>query len=434
MTDSPTITQKAAENAAAGVAGLKELAMLDDGTLADLERIEQEIFFRQFYFPGGPAVLRLPGLGTDVPGKYKYDQIPGEKYMLDDWDPRYIPQYIQQANQQGFHRHFLYFNGSSVETISYDDAADKLYYAIEGRGFRESDSKVVYGILSGLLYMNKMKTFCDEFKGKLGKTKADLEQHAMLGRDLVSIADQQLKKVIGQSKDTFIKQDNGWYTRDMKYAFDVEKYAREWEQKQVIYQEYKNKIWEILKNVQNLNLCTNNTSGINIGNVSIKQETECLMKIQNDTNIIDQTPAAPAAQAPAPAPVQQPVQQAPAPVQTPAPAPVVQQPVVQQSVQQAPKQSQQSATKTQKVVQEVEEEEEQSSSSTVIIVIALLVIVGIAVGTYFIINNMKAKQAIRSTYSNTLTPVAPLPVQQPIVNTVAAVPVQQPTSVVVIQK
>lgn len=372
MTETPTISQKSADNAAAGLAGIKELAMLDDGTLKDLERIEREIFFRQFYFPGGQPVLRLPGLGKDKPGKYKYDQIPGERYLFDDWDPRYIPEYIQQAGQKGFHRHFLYFNGVSVETISYDDAADKLYYAIEGNGFKDSDANVAYGILSGLIYMDKLKTFCDEFKSKLGKTKLDLETMANLGRSYVSIADQQLKKVIGQSKDTFISKDNGWYTRDMKYAFDVSEFAREWEEKQAVYQEYKNKIWEILKNVQNLNLCTNNSSGINVGNVTIKQETECLMKIQNDTNIIEQptgteqTPTTDGQQSPTP-PAQQEVQQQ-------SPTPPAQQEVQQQSPTPVP-------------------EDDSSSNVTIIIVVAVVVVVAIGIGTFFIIRNMRKKNS-----------------------------------------
>lgn len=316
-TNDPKVTQEMAANAADGLAGIKELALLDNGAGARLEELERFIFYRQFYFPGGEPVIILPGKGTNKAGKYKYDQMEGEPYALDTWDPRYIKDYIVQAQQNGFHRHFLYFDGSDVKTISYDEAAERLMYAIEGNSFRDEDKDVAYGILSGMAYMDKTKTFCEEYATHIGKSQAMLERMMLNGQMYVDRADTQLKRLIGQSKTKFIKDDRGWFSQDIKYAFDVKQYAAEWESKQKEYKEYKNKIWEILKNTKNLNLCTNHSSGINVGNVNIQQQMDCMMKIEQTVAVEGTSPtqptetqsAQPATQQPTATPVTQQEQQ-----------------------------------------------------------------------------------------------------------------------------
>lgn len=378
----PKVTQQMAANAADGIAGIKELAMLDNGAGARLEELEKFIFYRQFYFPGGEPVIILPGKGTDKAGKYKYDQMDGEPYALDSWDPRYIQEYITQAKQNGFHRHFLYFDGGDILTISFDEAAERLRYAFEGSSFREEDKDVAYGILSGMAYMNKTKSFCDEFARELGKSQIMLERMMINGQVYVDRADAQLRRLIGQSKSKFIKDDHGWYSQDMKYAFDVKQYAAEWESKQKEYNEYKNKIWEILKNTKNLNLCTNHSSGINIGNVNIQQAMDCAMTIEQSVTVEGTEPVSnsPKVETPAPAPAPVPPKEEPK-VETPVPPkeePKVETPVP--PVQQ-----------TQTTKKKETKEDNTKSSNTGMILLIVLIVIGVIGGiSYMMISKNMA--------------------------------------------
>lgn len=280
--ESPTVTEEQAARAADGLAGLEELAMLDNGAGKKLEELERNMMFRQFYFPGGEAVKRLPGKGTDKKGEYKYDQIPGERYMMDDWDPRYLDPYITQARQNGFHKHFLYYDGIEVKPASFADAEQILMYSIKGDNIEGDKELPAYGIIAGLEYMGKLDLFVKEYGSNIGKTSYDLLDLAKRGDQVYKRAVSALEKLTGQSKADFVKKDRGWYSQDLKFAFDVAQYAAEWHAQQAKYKEYKDRIWEILKNVKNLNLCTNKTSGINIGNVSIQQMMDCKQTIQNN--------------------------------------------------------------------------------------------------------------------------------------------------------
>lgn len=338
--EKPSVTEEQAANAAEGLAGLEQLAMLDNGALKKLEELEQNIMFRQFFFPGGRAEKRLPGKGTDKKGEYKYDQLIGDRYIMDDWDPRYLDPYITQARQNGFHKYFLYFDGTDIKVASFADARQVLQYAKEGNKFKEEYKLKALGLLAGLEYMGKLDIFVDEYAEDLMVDAKEYRTMCFNAGQLYNRALKSLEEFTGQTKAEFIKRDVGWYSQDMKYAFDVTQYAAEWHKRQAEYKEYKDRIWEILKNVKNLNLCTNKQSGINIGNVSIKQAMDCKQTIQNaakaeanavkkdvdvpvipKNTIVKNEPTPPPAPAPAPtpAPVQAPPPPPPAPTPPPAP-------------------------------------------------------------------------------------------------------------------
>ena len=299
------VTESQSDNAADGLAGIKELAMLDDGTLDKITKLERYIFYRQFYFPRGQPKWKQPGIGQNT-SEVEYDGIAGDHAMLDQWDPRYLYDYIQQAKNDGFHRHFLYFDGSDVVSINFEEAYQILSMAFESdTKFKDEYKTSAYGVLSGLRYMDKLDIFCNDegYGEQLGRGKRALETIINNGESYIDKADTRLKTILGQTRDTFCKKVNnsGWYSQDMKYAFDVKQYAAEWEQLQEKYKEYKEKIWNILKNVKNLNLCTNNVSGINVGNVNINQMATCNQTIQNATNV-DDPPATPPKQPDPPKP------------------------------------------------------------------------------------------------------------------------------------
>lgn len=341
-TETPTVSQSTIDKAAESVAGLEQLGMLDKGSLAKIEAIEKKIFYRRFYFPGGKAEKRLPGLGTDKPGEYKYDQLPGDRYVMDSWDPRYLDDYITQARQNGFHKHFIYFDGTENKHMSFDDASKELKDANESGNFKEGTERAAVGIVVGLMYMGKLGIFCQEYGKKIGFSSALLQKTIAKYPDYHRDATSSLVALIGQScsditreQSEFVKNDSGWLAEDNKYAFDISQYAAEWNAMQKEYNEYKEKIWNILKGVKNLNLCTNINKGIQVGNVNIQQQMECVQKVTSAATIDNSTkaPEAPTPQiplspvpviptpAPAPSPAQMALQETPAPAQqTAAPA------------------------------------------------------------------------------------------------------------------
>lgn len=340
-TDTPTVSQSTIDNAAESVAGLEQLGMLDKGSLAKLEAIEKKIFYRRFYFPGGVAEKRMPGLGTDKPGEYKYDQLPGDRYVMDSWDPRYLDDYITQARQNAFHKHFIYFDGVENKPISFEDAYNVLKFSINGGKIDGDNKREAVGIVVGLMYMGKLGLFLKDYASDLQTTSTLLQQSLKNMQDYTRDATSALVGLIRQScpnilagKSEFITSDVGWLAEDNKYAFDISKYAAEWQAMQKEYNEYKEKIWNILKNVKNLNLCTNINKGIQVGNVNIQQQMECIQKVTSAAAVDDKPKEEPQAEvpklpppAPKPAPAPTPPPPAPEPVApTPPPAPEPAQP------------------------------------------------------------------------------------------------------------
>lgn len=294
MTDTPPadepvpkqeISEQDADRAAAAVASIEELKMLDNGALSKIENIEKQIMYRSFYFPGGKVRRLHSGLGTDDANN-KYDQIPGERDLFARWDPRYLDDYVTQAKQKGYHRHFLYYNGKTILPISFDEAKIKLQSCLTSDGLDKSisacDEYDIYGILNGLLYMGKAESFLAEQDNARDLQLSVSKIRNMLNLKATSInkaANNALNMLIGQSSSEFINDDVGWSAELQKYAFDIVEYAAEWDSLQADYKKYKEQIWEILKNTNTLNLCTNVTKGIISGDVNINQEMDCAVRI-----------------------------------------------------------------------------------------------------------------------------------------------------------
>lgn len=274
---------------ASAIAGIEELALLDDGTLERIEELETYMLYRQFYFPGAETVKIVPGVGEDVAGVVRYDGITGDRDLFSRWDPRYLDDYIYQSQQNGFYRHFLYYNGSTIVPYSYEDAYDRLSACLSGSYIDTSvagcTSMDVYGILAGLLWFDKLTDFMSEYKSKLGVSYAEVYSLLTVnGRSVKITADEELVRFIGQTSANFIANDYGYQATSTDYGFDLAQYLEEWNSCQEAYEEYKNKIWEILLSVDALNICTNSVSGVQVGDVSISQMMDCSMTIGDTTS------------------------------------------------------------------------------------------------------------------------------------------------------
>ena len=265
-------SNKNADAAAIALSTLPGLSDLDSGMLEKIEKLELQMQFRSYYFQGGLPKKFVFGVGKDTKLVH-YDGLTEERDMFEIWNPRYVDTYIEQAKQYGFHTHFLYFDGKSVEHMSFAEAFTQLQLIEQGQKF--------YGILAGMGFMNKLVPFFAEYQlNNLTLGKAD----DLLKSDVngyVKLADNALQATIGQTSKQFVDNDVGFIAYDEKWWFAGDLY-KEWKGLQNEYTRYKERLWEALSQLENVNICTNRVSGIQVGNVNINQINNCIQKI-NET-------------------------------------------------------------------------------------------------------------------------------------------------------
>lgn len=250
------------------------MPLLNDDMFKEISKIERAILFRQFYFPGGVPVL------LNIEGKAKSD-------VFTHWDPRYLEEYIIEAKQNGFHRHFLYYDGLRVNTINFYDASEIITKCIKNNVVQNNDVCKpfnVISILSGLRYMNKIESFISEYGRKLNVSVSDVLTILDNSSNVADKCDEAVMNIVKQSSDEFINENVGWQADDIKYAFDVYEYAQRWNECQVKYMEFKDKLWNILSKTNALNICSNVNTSINVGDVTLQQAITCTQQIGDIVN------------------------------------------------------------------------------------------------------------------------------------------------------
>lgn len=260
------VTQNNMTGAAASIEQL-----MNGDTYQKMKNLEQKIVFKKFYFPGNDVVLKV----TDNPDS------------LSKWDPRYIQDYVEQAKQNGWYRWFVYYRPATNTTeggwkpMSTTDAEKELsyYIDIDGMPFDKKDQwglEYVASILASLVYFDKLKILTDKYSYYF---EPDTLINAV--GNYTSLMYKYLEKLIGligQDSDEFIREDRGWMANSNYLAFDSEYDAMELAALEKEYNEYKAQIWEILKNLNVLQLCTNITEVTGI-NVEVSQVATCVQQI-----------------------------------------------------------------------------------------------------------------------------------------------------------
>lgn len=262
--------------------------LMNDDTFKRIQELEKQILYRSFYFPGGNVQKLVRGVGDSESVEWIYDQIPsGEYNMFARWDPRYNDDYIAQAKQQGFHRNFLYYNNNTndMEPINYAQANTILSQCINwttGKISSEGscDKMLVAGIIGGLVYFDKSKSFMDE----TGNPSALFNRVYLNNNDLIQPTITKLTNLIGQTEKNFTSNNYGYSAEDRKYTFDGAKYVAEWIELEDKYTAFKQKIWTLLQGIGALNMCTNNISGTFVGNITIDQEMSCVQTIMDSSS------------------------------------------------------------------------------------------------------------------------------------------------------
>ena len=259
--------------------------IMNDNTFQRIQEIEKQILYRRFYFPGGSPKLRVAGQGQNNPNDdFEYDQSTEGTDPFDHWDPRYLKEYVTIAKQQGFHRNFIYYDGEGYKSINFSQALEILRKCLNvTTGNIESsgacDKYVVTGVIGGLLYFDKLECFVEEMS--FGNMSLFMNKVNVINGDLINEAiDKLANGLIKQSMSNFIKNNYGWMSNSNDLAFDAAQYVKEWVALEAEYQKYKDEVWEILKSLNALELCTNNVD-VTGNNITIQQEMNCVQKISD---------------------------------------------------------------------------------------------------------------------------------------------------------
>ena len=258
--------------------------LLNDTTFQEIQEIEKQILYRKFYFPGGIPKLRIAGQGINKPNDdFEYDQSTDDIDPFDHWDPRYLNEYIVIAKQNGFHRNFIYYNGRDFNTINFSQAYEVLKNCVNWTTGKidttgSCDKYEVAGIIGGLLYFDKVTSFVEETKLAGGKTNI-FNRVVLYNSDIIQpTVDKLANGLIQQSEKNFKNNNFGWMANNNKYAFDSAQYLSRWMELENQYNEYRERVWDILKDLNALQLCTNNVD-VTGNNITIQQEMSCIQTI-----------------------------------------------------------------------------------------------------------------------------------------------------------
>ena len=261
--------------------------LMNDQTFARINEIEKEIMFRRFYFPGGVPELIIVNESDFA--------------AYDEWDPRVMQDYIIRAKQRGFHRYFIIYdsNNMNYRTSNFGEADKILNMSMDWiqctwDSAVQTDTAVKQqcsDILAGLIYFGKLDVFLKEFdypcnNKTVQKVRTNLD-------DILSAKIKKIQLFIGQTQKNFVNDNIGWTAYDdNSFAFDCEKLLPEWLSLQQKYEEYKNKVFEILQDLEALQLCTNYVNaygnnlyinqGISCAQTVIKQETHVEINPESD--------------------------------------------------------------------------------------------------------------------------------------------------------
>ena len=235
--------------------------------LNKIEKIDQEIAWRRFYFPANNLYLIKYGNGTNTSTVHYVEDSTKRKF-----DPRVYEEYIDIAVTQGFEKEFIYIDSSNVaHNCSFGEAAAMLNNMVSlTEGDRNKpyvkEGKVddVVAILSGLYFFQKMNMF----REYVTDTEDNSNSYIKAVYDKLVEAWETKIHEVGKYKTLtnltmkeMREQDLGYYA-PQSLAFGVTELMRERLQYESIIEKYRNQIYDILKDLDSLVLQGNYINGI----------------------------------------------------------------------------------------------------------------------------------------------------------------------------
>lgn len=285
------ISNENKDDAGASLADIRDIAGDD---YQKLLAIEKKVLYSRFYFVGDRPILRRHGKGVDT-DKIEYDQIDIEDYdMFGDYDPRYYADYINYAVQNALYKNFIASNDKNVFLTSFKEVTALLDHAIKinssGAVFKDGvDGDImvkVYGVLNALNEWKKLDVFASESFGAY--TSRHLKN---LLNNCPSATLRSIKMVFNDTLGNSISMTGGWCApesrQDLWAINDSLRY--EWTLAQESYNKCKERMWSIIKNAKNLNICSNNVNVQSTAPATITQMASCAQTIgegseTNNTN------------------------------------------------------------------------------------------------------------------------------------------------------
>lgn len=237
----------------------------------EMVNVERNIKYRSFYFKGGPPKKKETNLKQNI---------------FDIYDPRYYDDYIEQAEQYGFHQHILVYDltDGSVKSYNFAEAAYILSNTIDWENpyspikkGSENQKLTAASIMGALDYFGKNEIFLEDYAERYGIYKYD-RIYSIL-EDNISSAIRKLSEFIGQPYNKF-----DHYLADVKYAFDSQYYLAEYLRLEPEINLLKETLLNLLQSNDNVMLCTNNINGIFVGDVTLDQTMDCMMVIVDSEN------------------------------------------------------------------------------------------------------------------------------------------------------
>lgn len=280
------------ESVVSALSSLEPLMMLNKDVLDKLEKIDKELVYRRFYFPGGTPKLYMKGDQADTNEiHYVQDNTDG------GFDPRFIKDYIAEAKQNGFHRHVIVYNPSSskYEAKSFDQLKNLLQtyyindktvdYIRNSRGITTFEKQVkqesMAALFASLIYFDKYELFMNEFKREFKPDQ--MEKVMTYYDDFIQNELYRLSDVIGQSAEDFVKNDYGWMGPE-SLAFDASIFVEDYAKYKAEYDKLKDQIWQWLSQITSLNLCANRVSGIyqasDEAQINLTQMSNCYQSVK----------------------------------------------------------------------------------------------------------------------------------------------------------
>lgn len=251
--------------------------LLADDSFNKIRALERDIEFRKFYFAGGVPKLKKRKAGTVSVGN--------------NWDPRYLQEYIDQAEMNNFHWWFVKLtdeSGGRIEPYSFPKAWNDIQSGMNVTGNKKPNGHVslikLRTIFVGMDMFNKFDAFAEYVEEASGVNLGS----GMMDDMYENLGESECQKLISKmtiwvgTKSKLQKQDTGYYNMDDAMAFDSVELLKQWTKYNRQYEEFKKKLWKILEENPVLQLCTNNAQ-ITGENIKIEQTMDCYQQIQNSS-------------------------------------------------------------------------------------------------------------------------------------------------------
>lgn len=262
----------------------------------EMDKLDKEITYRRFYFPGCDTRLRIEGEGTDDAYKtYK-------TATRVSFDPRYIQNYIELCKEKGFYKWMLWFDpedNDKLKQLDFEMAFNNFKRYYEGNGHVKSeyiDNKkaieTVASTYASLKYFDKLSCFnlyvnevdgVDFTVGKINTKKWNVfeSNYAEVINEYVT----KLTNKIGQTLTEFKTNDIGYFAPS-SLAFGItDDMIQTYQRYETEYKEYKEKLWNVLEKVNALQICVNKDNSINEiangGELNVTQMNNCVQTISN---------------------------------------------------------------------------------------------------------------------------------------------------------